>query len=310
MSVKFGKLPPLRYDPKAKAINARVLVKYMLARTQAMFHYEGLPDTIPQREYELMLQTGGHVLFVPSVEGKGPYVFQGGLGGEPNVYYFPTRYTVANPYLRFNKIFTIGEECELIRNDSMFIGILPILEKYAVLMAENELTMRISDINCRITSLLTAGNDRAKAAAEEYLRRIEAGDLGVIGDNSLMEAIKTQPYGSAQQTNSLTDLIEFEQYLKASMFNELGLNANFNMKREAIMSGEAELNQDSLEPFVDDMLRSRQECWNRINEKFGTNVTVTFASAWEKEDPVDDPEEETEEKGDVEYDLQAAENPN
>ena len=77
------------------------------------------------------------------------------------------------------------------------------------------------------------------------------------------------------------NLIELEQYLKASWYNELGLNANYNMKRESINSGESQLNNDMLIPLVDDMLKRRKEGAEKVNNMFGTNITVELASAWE-----------------------------
>ena len=95
-----------------------------------------------------------------------------------------------------------------------------------------------------------------------------------------MEGIKTQPYGITSNTNILTNLIESEQYIKASWYNDLGLNANYNMKRESINSGESQLNDDALLPLVDDMLRCRQNAIKKVNEKFGTNISIDLYSAW------------------------------
>ena len=78
----------------------------------------------------------------------------------------------------------------------------------------------------------------------------------------------------------LTQFIELHQYLKGSMYNELGLNANFNMKREALGAGESGLNADILFPLVDDMLANRQECLDEVNKMFGTNIKVEFNSTW------------------------------
>jgi hypothetical protein len=64
------------------------------------------------------------------------------------------------------------------------------------------------------------------------------------------------------------------------MYNELGLNANFNMKREALGAGESGLNDDILLPFCDDMLRMRKEGLEEINKMFGTHITVDYSSAW------------------------------
>lgn len=48
------------YDYKAKTRNINQLNKYMLAKTLSMFEYQGLPETIPQRELERLLQTNGY----------------------------------------------------------------------------------------------------------------------------------------------------------------------------------------------------------------------------------------------------------
>ena len=71
-----------------------------------------------------------------------------------------------------------------------------------------------------------------------------------------------------------------EQYLKASCFNEIGLNANYNMKREALSSNESALNDDFLLPLVDNMIKERQTAIEKINEKYNLDISIDFASAW------------------------------
>lgn len=87
-----------------------------LAKTQSMFEYEGLPDSIPQKELERLLQTTGNT-FVTSVDGV-LYALSGGKGGEPDVYGRATLYTVANPALKLNKTYDIQKDGVLIENDS------------------------------------------------------------------------------------------------------------------------------------------------------------------------------------------------
>ena len=255
-------------------------VFYMLNRTQVMFDYKNLPETIPQRNLEMMLQLNGNVFFT-KVRGDF-YVFTGGLGGEPDVYYEPTIYTVANPYLNYSKNLVIGEDGILIRNDSFGVGLLPMFQKYAALLAENELTMRIADINDRIMILLAAADDRTKASAEKFLADVKEGKLGVISDNAFLESLKVFPTAT-QNAVRLTDLIEFEQYLRAGWFNDLGINANYNMKRESISPDEAQLNDDALLPFVDDMLEMRRIGIEKVNEKYDLEIEVNLASSWLKE---------------------------
>ena len=274
-----------KHSGKERIGTAQIL--YMLARTQSMFDYEGLPDTIPSRNLEIMLQINGNVFFT-QVDGK-YYVFTGGLGGEPDVYYEPTIYTVANPALNFSKNLKIWEDGILIRNDSYGVGLLPMMQKYAALMVENEFTMRISDINARIAFLLSAADDRTEKSAKTFLERIVNGEMGVITESAFIDSLKVNPAGT-EHSQRMTDLIEYQQYLKAAWFNDLGINANYNMKREAISPNEAQLNDDALLPLIDDMLEQRQIALDKINEMYGLDIRVRLDSSWLKEQESQNPD--------------------
>ena len=267
------------YDYNNKDECIRQHIGYMLNRTQSMFKWNGLPETIPQRSLELYLQLNGNVCWYEH-EGK-LYVFTGGMGGVPNEYYMPTTYVVANPYLRLNKTLEIDKDCIVMKNDSMYIGLYPLHNKYATLMTEVELSMRIATINTRIVDLISASDDRTKLSAEKFLQDVEDGKLGVIAETAFLDGVKAQPYGTTgSRNNTTTSLIEMLQYLKASWYNELGINANYNMKREAINTSESQLNNDALFPLVDNMLRCRNEALELINEKYGTDISVELDSSW------------------------------
>lgn len=266
------------FDFKDKSRNARIHMSYMLNRTQSMFKWENLPETIPERILELFLQINGNVCFY-EYEGN-LYVFTGGLGGEPDVYYMPTIYTIANPALKLSKSLKIGDECVVMPNDSLYCGLMPMFDKYATALTENELSLNIAMINTRIIDWISAGDDNTKKSAELFIRKIIDGDLSVIASNEFFEGIKAQPHGSSGM-RTITQLIENEQYLKASWFNELGLNANYNMKRESLNTTESQLNNDALLPLVDDMLKNRRIAIEKVNKKYGTNITVSLNSSWE-----------------------------
>lgn len=275
------------FDFHDKDMLVRQLERYMFARTQSIFEYDGLPETIPARNLELLLQFNGFACVGKANDGN-LYAFYGGLGGEPNVYYEPTICTVANPALKFNKEFVIGEDCVIIKSDSLYTGLRPLFNRYASLQAENAISLRIADINSRIKTIISASDDRAKDSAELYLKRMEEGKLGIISEPAIVEALTVNT--ASDQHGIITDLIEYEQYIKAAWYNEIGLNANYNMKRESLNSAESQLNDDALLPLIDDMLRNRREGLKQINEMFGLNITVDLNSAWKKqqEEQLDD----------------------
>lgn len=266
------------YDLSDKKKSINDMMRYMLIRTQSMFVWSGLPDTIPQKHLEQYIQINGFA-GVTKVDGK-LYAFEGGLGGEPDAYYDPTILTVANPYLKFNKELRIDEECVIVRNDLFYMGLIPMLNKYASQLAENELSMYMACINTRVQSILSAGDDTTKEACQKFLDDLIKGKLGAIGDNAFLQAVKAIPMATSSNTNVLGNLIEMEQYLKASLYNELGLNANYNMKREALNSAESSINDDILFPLVDEMLRARKEGAEKINAMYGTDISVELSSSW------------------------------
>lgn len=260
-----------------KRKSAQSYINYMLIRLQKMFKYDNLPDTIPREMLECYLLQSGSC-FITKVNDK-LYAFQGTMGGEPDPYYRPTLYIVANPALKFNKSLDLWNDGVLMRNDSLWLGLFPLMARYATMLSENIVTMRSADVMLRVVAMLTAPDDATRTAAEMYIRKLEKGEFSVIGENRFFDGVKMQSPPS-NNGSYLTQFIELQQYLKASFYNEIGLNANYNMKREAIMEGESSLNEDSLLPLCDEMLRCRQEDIARVNEMYGTDISVDFDSAW------------------------------
>lgn len=255
-------------------------VENTLAKTQSMFKYEGLPESIPQDEIEKLLQTTGNC-FVTKVDGV-LYALSGGLGGEPDVYNRPTLYTVANPALKLNKTYKVETDGVLIKNDTNGNSLLPIIGKYAVLHTDGLISLNTASVLTRITMLISASDDKTKQSADLFLQKILDGEFSIIGENAFFKGVNMQ---TAPTTNSvyITQLIEMIQYYKASLYNELGLNANYNMKRERLNLGEVSMNVDALLPYVDNMLNERQKAVTKINEKYDTDISVTLNSSWNLE---------------------------
>ena len=262
---------------KRKSANA--IMSYMMTRINMMFEYKNLPDTIPQEILETFLIQNGTCFITKHFSRL--YAFLGSMGGEPDEYYRPTLYIVANPALKLSKEYEIGKDGILMRNDTLWVGLTPLMSRYAALMAENLLTIRSADIMLRAVAMITAPDDNSRLSAELYIKKLKDGEISVIGENPFFDGVKMQSPPS-NNGSYLTQFIELQQYLKASFYNEIGLDANYNMKREAIMSGESAMNKDILLPLCDNMLKCRQEDIEKVNEMFGTNISVDFASAWKQ----------------------------
>ena len=218
----------------------------------------------------------------------GVYIFFGGIGGERDIYYRPKLFTVANPRVKNSiqaEIIYPGDEvkstnqCVVMPCDRNYMGLVPLFSRYASQLTENDISIRSAQINFRAFLGISASTDRDKESARKFLDAIEAGKLALIGENAFLDGMNVANFG-VQSSNTIIQLIELQQYLKASWFNELGLNVNFNMKREYMSEEEIAVNTDILLPLVDDMLRCRQEFAELVNQKFGLNISVEKSSAW------------------------------
>ena len=281
----------------------------MFNRTNQMFEWTGLPETIPAEIMELYLQLNGQCA-ITEVGGK-LFAIPGGLGGPPDPYFRPTVYIAAIPGLRdgdhsfsksmkivnhldpFAPIETKGK-CVLVKNDTLMEGMLYMYARYATELTENDISIRSAQINARAHVNIVAENDKDAASAKAYVAGLEAGKIEVIMGRALMDSIKTANL-SMNSANVIIQLIELQQYLKASWYNEIGLNANFNMKREYQSEEELQANTDVLLPLVDNMLECRQRAADSVNSTYGTSISVKKNSSWENKQEERDVQQETKE---------------
>lgn len=267
------------YCYKAKSKNVITQNNYMLAKTVSMFEWENLPESIPYKELEKLLQVNGFA-FITEVNGE-LYALSGGLGGELDVYYNPTEIVINNPALKLSKTFNIKNDGVLIINDDFKLGLIPLFERYNTFLVENDINMMMYGYNTRTQKLISASNDKTKASAEQAVRKSIDGEIAVIGESAVFEGMKVHA-GANNSGVNITSLTEFHQYIKASLYNEVGLSANFNMKRERLTEGETELGEDSNYPFVYNMLKCRIKAMEMLNEKYNLNINVDFGSVWAK----------------------------
>lgn len=269
--------------------NKNALARYHMTmsfnKTNQMFDYNGLPKTIPKRVLELQLQmTGYTAIFEHKSELYSTFC---GLGGRLDYNYMPTIATIANPYLGVSGQFEIGKNCVVIPNDSLYMGLTPLINYYATQLTENDLSMNSNLIISRLMHIIKAKDEDVKLSLDEVIKDLEDGAIssaldeynGGLGDTS--DGISSVPFSNTSN-QSLIQLIEHKQYIKGSFWNELGVQSNYNMKRETITSNENILNVDSLLPLSDNMMEMRKIGLEKIKELFGITISVDFSSSWKK----------------------------
>lgn len=292
---------------KRQAI-AHYVGTYLTRLISGLYDTKNLPETITQRKHEEKLMFGGwSVIFKHPDNGK-LYSMFGTVGGERDLENKPSLAIVSHPQLKKSlnleildthfitrpTSVTYDGTCIIARNTSLLIPFFDVIYKYGSLMVENDLTQLMRVVHARRDAITTAPDEAGKTALETAEKKLEDGEMIIPLVSQFMDEVKNYP-NSNTNGEKITDFIEYNQYLKASLFNELGLQANYNMKREAIGSGEAEMNIDSLLTLVEDGLLCRQYDWDLVNKYFETNVSVDFGKLWKNVEMKQEPEN-TEEK--------------
>lgn len=277
-----------------------------VTRYSEIFDLKGGTSTIPNWRLKQLLLIGGFGAFAPK-NGK-LYFLMGHLGEKLTPDYIPSKFIFANPYIPWDGELRLKDQCVLAKNDTGFMGILPILKRHTHLQTHVELSFFITTVMSRLTAFGVAGRDQEAEAIDRVLEDIEKGKIRALTDQNILNQIHTQPY--AGDARFITSLIEMMQYSKAAEATDLGLQANWNAKRETLTSSETLLNENVIHPFVDNMWDCWNEWVNEVNEKYGEYLdngefVLEWGSSWKQNEIQNETEERKEEAEAVIAEAQA-----
>ena len=268
------------YDKSNLRTNIQDNKNLILIKALSIFKYDNLPDSIHENILERYLLLNGLVAFV-KIDGV-VYSLPCSVA-EKNQYDEPIKVTVSNAYLDYSANLTVGEDCVLGFNDSIGSNLNDLFDKYSYLISVNETTMALIDIIKRSQILMSASDDNTIDSAHDYLTNLENGDLGVISTNQIMDDLHVQNQTAGTQSASLTDLFQYQNYLKSELLTELGIVSNNNMKRERLNTQEVSVNQNVAYPLISNMLLNRQNFVDKLNVMFGLDIKVDYSPLWKNQ---------------------------
>lgn len=280
----------LNYSIENKRTNEVAIINNILNKTLGMFNYENLPDSLPREELEKILQSTGKA-FIFNYDGKIVAVKIDLIYDDIDIY---GRALKGNIYLQDKKeLITVDlSDGVLISNDYLQLGLLSILEKYSKLINESESTLYIANIWKRASKLITASDDLTLNSAKTFINKMEQGEIGIISTNPIIDSFNV---ASESVSNvSMSDLIQYDNYFKSLLYNEIGLSYNKQMKKERLITSEVEQEQESNKPFIENMLSCRSGGIEQVNNKFDLDIKIDIKESWRKSKPVESESVESE----------------
>ena len=257
-----------------KQINKAVR-DYLSATAMTMFRYEGLPDNVRPEDLERMLLENGELIFTKWRDEF--YIFQFSGTGKQNYLGEWDSYQVNNPYINCNHVFT-DKDAVRVRNTDNSVSLSGMLDMYSELLSESYITLNMSDVNARLSFLISAGDNATKTSAELFLKQVYEGKQGIIGSQPLLDSLSVNPLADHKDFQSV---IQLNKFYYSDFFQKIGLTNLYNNVHDRISATETQFTATSIYPFVDNMKKNREAAIEKINKLFGLNVSVEFTSSWD-----------------------------
>lgn len=260
---------------------AKLWREFLYSRIMNIFEYENVPEEIDLQSLKLFLFLKGKVVFYKIGDEYliQPFEYTDKL----NKYYIPTNGRVVNPWLPIghqNWMFEVEKESIIynstpdIRKFKYYSIVADLIWKTANQLAENDISYYCIQRNHRLIAIFTAENDKQKAECNRVLDRLYEGYPDITMEEDLVSHIRVNPIAMNSTRSTITELIEFQQYVLANFYHSFGINSNYNLKREQLNSNEIDVNKEVLRLNIDDMLKCREMGVSKINDKYGLNIRV------------------------------------
>ena len=258
---------------------------------------KGLPD---DADYDFIMSQLLLVGRISVFEDKGKvYLLNGHIGGAPDEYYYPTRVLIANPILgsfdleRDKKAVMVyltptDRLLDVPKVPSIvYGGLFSLISMVANILSECMTTVNTTLMNTRVHAIYTADTESAARSAEPVLKSIYAGKPFSVVTSELLERLNVNPLSEHGLSNCLIETLEVCQYVLSLFWNGIGIDANYNMKRERLITAEVDKNVQSLIVPIQTILETLNSGFNKANKIFGTSLEAIlnpkFAIEQEKE---------------------------
>ena len=246
-------------------------VDNLFERIMRLFVWDGAGDILP-KEMESRILINGHCGIINFYDGVTEE-----LTAMFGSFYGVGKYFDEKPFYNMHcPIWAgsgrIGYDTVIIENTSLKNACLPMVKRYAYMLAHTEVSLVKALINLRDSGgVPVATSSKQKADIEDYQQKLFNGEDGVVID---FGALGVEFAGTDRHTNqSILDIMEVRQKLLKNFYSDIGIRASFD-KRSNTVVNEIEADTTMLLFNITDMLEARKRSAGRVNDLFGVNWSV------------------------------------
>lgn len=267
------------YNPSSTHVANAFLTRYfrdrLLKRAIGVIKWNNLPKHWEENFLKYVLFINGYVCVV-NTDRYGVIPLNCTLGGV-GVMYQPTFCMIANPRIKGIIQPIIHEDCELIKMNPDYSGIMGLVNYHAGKLA---LASESADMNLWNSKLAYVFTARNKAGAESFKKlfdKIMNGEPAVVQDKNLLDDEGNPAWATFSQNLAqnyiANDIFELMRGLEKEFDRDIGI-PYADGKRERLITTEATQNDNERSVNIDQWVEEINKCCDRVNEMFGLDISV------------------------------------
>lgn len=258
----------------------------LLKMVYSIFKFDNVPTEWNLPYFKEHLFIDGVVCVTDTVAGVIP--LQTGSSGV-NVYNQPTDFIIANPVLGSirGKIDVDGVMVYLSMVGNQYQSLVPLIQRYATLLAEVDGSLQTTLINSRVAHVFSASSQAQMKTMQKVYDDISKGKPAVFirknpdepNDHALFNNVKSSFIG--------TELLDVKRSLMNEFMSEIGINNANTQKKERLITGEVDSNKSELSANINEWYQNIKTSIDKVNNLYNLNISFDFnydvLDSWQKD---------------------------
>lgn len=261
--------------------------RYLLQKAIAVFKWK-MPESWAKNYVLYTLYCWGYFAVVNT--DKFGVIAQGCSLSGYDIYYQPTRATIANPLLTGILQPKIDSQCTLIRLQPDYGGIMDKVNFYADILALCAETVGTDLFNSKLAYVFASANKAAAETFKKMFDKIASGEPAVFPDKQLFNEDGSPNWmmfnQNLKESYIVSDIMEDMRKWELKFCSDLGIPNSNTEKRERLITAEVESNDIEVKLWADLALEELKASCAKARKMFDIELDVDWRYREEETDAI------------------------
>ena len=266
-------------NPSATHVADAFLTRYfrdrLLKRAIGVLKWNNVPEYWDENFMKYVLFVNGYFCIV-NTDRYGVLPLNCTLGGV-GVMYQPTYCIIANPRLKGMLNPTIHEDCELVRLQPDYKGVMDMVNYHAGKLALASESIDMNLWNSKLAYVFTARNKAAAETFKKIFDKIMNGEPAVVQDKNMLDDEGNPAWATFSQNLSqnfiATGIFDLMKGFEKEFDRDIGIPFS-DGKKERLITMEATQADNERSIYVDQWVEEVNKCLDKANKMFGLDISV------------------------------------